>query len=760
MSFTAATGGPEILRRGLLGLMTALIVARPLVLGEDPGLLERLSTASSLTLTLLWMAAALGWAVWRAWTRQATWYGSLVEPLLLLVVVLVFTSAGLAARYKHPAWLISWEWLVLLMMFCLVRQLARTEGDNRRLLAAVVASGISLSAYAVYQCTIEFPQQRAEFLGDRDRLRQAIEQMEGVVLAPDDPQVQLFAERLQNSYVFATFAHPNSFAGFLVLLLPAAIGWGLASWRLPVSGTMKVLVTGGALLMLAALLLTQSRGGILAALLVGAAVAGVRGRHWLWARRIGAGAGLAALVGTGFLVYQQGWGREGLAKATRSFQLRVDYWTATWDMIRAHPWLGVGPGNFSRYYPRYMLPTAFEQIKDPHNFLLEMWATCGLAAMAALFVCLAAFFWMTRHSWTDTQDETGEGDQDVETRWEFYLGGMAGLLLGFALWASSQTGILVGDQIILGGVVSGIRAMIWFAAFAVLESVPWTGPTRALALTAGVAALLLNLLVSGGIGLPSVAQPLWFMAALALNSMPEPSAGWTPRYRLLAYLPVPLLAVTGLVYFAFVYYPVSTCSRALHAAHLEADRYYNELRRAEAVLMPEEKTEAVKKAIKLYHLIRNKLKEEAIKSDPDDVRPVIEFGRWYEEGIKLDPTVGADLNLERLLKKTRAIDPEGTESYLIEARLHSLFGQRTTANRKAEYQIAADAMKQVVERDPTSARDRYEWAELLSRLGEVEATRREAAKALELDQLSREPSRQLTPTQRAKVHEWLGLSPP
>ena len=32
--------GPEYLRRGLLGLVTALLVARPLVLGEDPGMLH------------------------------------------------------------------------------------------------------------------------------------------------------------------------------------------------------------------------------------------------------------------------------------------------------------------------------------------------------------------------------------------------------------------------------------------------------------------------------------------------------------------------------------------------------------------------------------------------------------------------------------------------------------------------------------------------------------------------------------------------
>src|SRR5207245_9944383 len=65
--------GPERLRGVLLGLVTALIVARPLVLGEDPGLLDQSSSATGLVLTLLWFLAAVGWAVWRAWSGETSW---------------------------------------------------------------------------------------------------------------------------------------------------------------------------------------------------------------------------------------------------------------------------------------------------------------------------------------------------------------------------------------------------------------------------------------------------------------------------------------------------------------------------------------------------------------------------------------------------------------------------------------------------------------------------------------------------------------
>ena len=61
--------GAEIARRALLGLAAALVVARPLVLGEDPGLLlQSYSDATSLVLVFLWLALSAGWALWRART--------------------------------------------------------------------------------------------------------------------------------------------------------------------------------------------------------------------------------------------------------------------------------------------------------------------------------------------------------------------------------------------------------------------------------------------------------------------------------------------------------------------------------------------------------------------------------------------------------------------------------------------------------------------------------------------------------------------
>ncbi len=48
-------------------------------------------------------------------------------------------------------------------------------------------------------------------------------------------------------------------------------------------------------------------------------------------------------------------------------------------------WWGVGPGNFGGPYLKYKLPESSEEILDPHNLFLEVWATAGFWALLALW---------------------------------------------------------------------------------------------------------------------------------------------------------------------------------------------------------------------------------------------------------------------------------------------------------------------------------------------------------------------------------------
>src|SRR5262249_40629037 len=64
-------------------------------------------------------------------------------------------------------------------------------------------------------------------------------------------------------------------------------------------------------------------------------------------------------------VFWGGWGREGLEKDLAWLDLPCERWSATRAMIRDHVWWGVGPGNFSRSYPRYMSAEAADKAAEP-----------------------------------------------------------------------------------------------------------------------------------------------------------------------------------------------------------------------------------------------------------------------------------------------------------------------------------------------------------------------------------------------------------
>jgi O-antigen ligase len=755
----AFLSGPELLRRFLLFLITALIVARPLVLGEDPGLMDRSSSGAGLTLTLLWFLAAVGWAVWRAWSGQAGWPMSAVEGGLLAVVGAVLASAIGAASYKYPAWLIASEWFAFLIAFVLIRQLALTEGDNRRLLAHLMPSALNLNSYIIYQKTVEFPRQHATFANPKQLVQAGASQ--GDYFDENDPELELWKNRVQSNAVFATFSHPNSFASYLVLLLPAAVTWTLVGQR-RLGWSFKIwLGATSALLIAACVWLTNGRGAILAgAVAVGAAIAFGSPSWWANKKRLAAiGAGVVAVILAALFINRADPLKE---ETSGTAQKRLDYWSATLSMIRDHPWLGVGPGHFGRFYPRYMKETAFQPIKDPHNFALEIWSTCGILALAALLVALAAFFWRTRRLWVSTElEQEKEQEQEtgpIRTHWEFYLGGMAGLILGFTLWTLDLSKENVSDQLIYGGFLAGVRSLVWFAAFGLFESMPWGGRARALALTLGVMALLANLLVSGGISSPSVAQPMWIVAALALNSVGAPTLARERPSWLAAIAPLPVAGVVCLGFYVFIYTPVATCMSPLR----EARKWYGTYATNMAEAQKNDSTSAAHKArgeakIALGYIVKQlefaawggrRHKEKAVLVDS-----FVDLALWQGEEWKQNHPKGSPLNETPAIaaKEATRIDPEGREGYMAQYQANMTFANAATTEVHKFYEFAAQAMAEIVKRDPTEARFHFLLADLYFQLDDLASWEKESQEALRLDQIAVDPTRRIKPNQQLNI---------
>lgn len=806
-----APNGPVLLRRLLVALVTALIVARPLVLGEDAGLSANLADPWGMVLTLLWLLAAVGWAAWRFWLRPSSqgagvrgqgsdkittshssltpehWYGGWVQTALLATVAIVFVSAEIAADYKFPARLIAWEWFGLFVAFLVVRQLAVTPREQQGLFAVVLASSVALAGQGIYQELIELPQNR-RLAEDPEAFRANwAEENPGQSLS--ESYVQQLRQRAMENNIFGPYAHPNSYAGFLVLWLPGLIGAVIVSRRMQDVprrglGMRTVLTALCAILGLAALWLTHSRGALLglaaAGLGVGLLVYGCQLRKHALAALIV----FVVSIGSVYGVWQTGLLTTGMGKSGNTIAQRLEYWRTTWLMIRERPWLGVGPGNFGENYPRLMPASSEEKIKDPHNFALEMWATCGVFALLTLVTTLAVFFYqVTRDQrraggvssliYPSHQGADAPRSPEQPVRWEFYLGGMFGLLLGFVLRVNTAT----PSSILAETYSAAVRSVVWFAAFALLESLAWTDRGRVVALTTGIAALLLNLCVSGGIGFPSVAGPLWIAVALALNAAALRPVAWLSRAGAPMILPLPIFLGLFLGYGIYILYPVLASDGLMREA-LQAVGYYQ----SERIKPPSEQSGGIRDHSDRFiqRGVIDRLNQ-AAQLTPDDARIFVQLA-WgtnvlWELGRR---KTARELPLAKLALdyagRATELDKRGAAGYLVQYQIRMTYAKinedlaeqmrkrhadpveinEREYNAREQCKFAAETLEKFLPNDPHDTELHYALWRAWSKAGEKAKSREHAETALELDGLLTQRARKLEDEHRKELVKWLG----
>ncbi len=195
--------------------------------------------------------------------------------------------------------------------------------------------------------------------------------------------------RLQSVY-----HSPNSVGLYLGRVWPFLVvgaRWAQDRRRRALSLLALVLVT-------AALGLSFSRGALLLALPVSVIAMGwwVGGRYrWVAAALVAAGGvGLIPLLRLPRFAALLDLGR-----GTTFFRLKL--WHSSLRMIRDHPLLGVGPGNFlDAYRTRYILPDAWEEFNlgHAHNILLDHWTRLGVLGVVAGLTVQNAFWRALRRS--------------------------------------------------------------------------------------------------------------------------------------------------------------------------------------------------------------------------------------------------------------------------------------------------------------------------------------------------------------------------
>jgi O-antigen ligase len=182
---------------------------------------------------------------------------------------------------------------------------------------------------------------------------------------------------------------PNNAA----LLLGRCIPYGFAMLLLAPGGLRRALAGLMTLIMLIAVLLTQSAGaallGVPASLIV---------VLLLWDRRRGALATLLIVLGLLSVIPLSRFipRLQGVLDLTRSSSfVRTQLWTSSFYLLRERPLTGAGLDQFLYLYrSRYILPEAWAEpdLSHPHNLILDYWISLGLTGLPIL-AALQLSFW-------------------------------------------------------------------------------------------------------------------------------------------------------------------------------------------------------------------------------------------------------------------------------------------------------------------------------------------------------------------------------
>ena len=270
----------------------------------------------------------------------------------------------------------------------------------RGLLKLVLYLGVwALAARLLAQCRRWWnPLLAGLLLGGLAEAVLALRQLQGGAIAlatwSDEASILLNTERL-----YGSLGNPNLLGGYLVPIVPLAIGAAL-HWR---SWPSRLLAAVTAALAGTALVLTYSRGawlGLAAGLACFALLWGWFALPRLQGQRqaVFCGLLLAALIGavamSGLLEPLQVRLLSALAgRGDSSVNFRINVWMAAWQMLRDYVWTGIGPGQdaFNRVYPLYQQPM-FNAL-SAYSMPLELAVELGIAGLLAGI----AVFWHALH---------------------------------------------------------------------------------------------------------------------------------------------------------------------------------------------------------------------------------------------------------------------------------------------------------------------------------------------------------------------------
>lgn len=203
------------------------------------------------------------------------------------------------------------------------------------------------------------------------------------------------------SRAFSTLGNPDYLGGHLAVLLPLAF---ILTLRSPALSKTWLWYRGVTLVLFVGLLTTRVRGSFLAlggaALFLGVAFFTSWGRPLFnRSRRFVLLTLGVLLVGVIAFLARHG-GLEAFSVHQFSVRQRVEIYKVAWEMVKDHPWLGIGLGQVGVQFPAYQArpfsPGDFAQhpytySEHIHNEFLQFWVEGGLPGLLLFLAVLLAF---------------------------------------------------------------------------------------------------------------------------------------------------------------------------------------------------------------------------------------------------------------------------------------------------------------------------------------------------------------------------------
>ena len=498
----------------LLAVIIATITVGGSLLGKQPELLspDRAADLPSQISTVQATPAA-------KLTPGRLWDAILwVTPWLLAAWIMVAAVGTSPPGNLRMATNEAWLWVAAAAIFTAARRLM-VDLERRRALLLLLAVGIcGLAIHGLHQQFISLPQTRIEYRSDPDKMLAAA----GFDAPAGSAERMMFENRLFDGGPTGTFALANSLAALLLVGASGSLGMLRLRWsELP--SIARVAWAVASMLCVACLVAARSRSATLTLLLsvvllfiAGLRVSQTRPRQAIVGLAIIVVLGLTATLGLAVL-----GNPEWFEAAPASLAFRFQYWRATAAMVCDRPLFGAGPGNFQSIHERYREPSATEQIAEPHNFLVETWASggfVGLAMLVCLIIAGLAVIWIRGNRSGGNKDaqspadcgDSGSGDSG-DCQW-LALGAGLGLVMVWLIGLATRLlpdyqahAFAVPACLVLAVVVWPSMRQLPRADFDLIGSI-------------ALAALMIHLLVSGGWTVPGVAMVAWLLFAALTRS--------------------------------------------------------------------------------------------------------------------------------------------------------------------------------------------------------------------------------------------------